>query len=390
MAKQINVYIPRTVIGMGAINAAGDIVRTFSASKILILTDPGIVKAGVIELVNAPLTRAGINFEVFDGCKEEPPLPLLEEVSKKVKEGKYDLLIGVGGGSVMDTTKVASVLALTGMSMSNYIKSRAHDRIEGKIIPKILVPTTSGTGAEWSINVALYDHEGDKTYIVRAWEHAAERIIIDPELTSRMPRGVTAATGFDALSHAIEGYTSANANVLSDMMAATAIKMVSENIRQAYAKGQQNMEARYNMSIAAALAMNAMVTSGGGLSHFTSEFIGPKAHTSHGTTLATTLPAVIEFNMIANPAKFARLAELLGENINGLPVIEAAAKAAEAVRKLRKDLNLPQSLTEIGIKEADIPELARKIYAVTVNAIAASNPRDATEKDIVKILKASL
>ena len=361
MAKVINIVIPRTTIGLGVINSLGDIAKGFSANKILILTDPGIVKAGIINTVKAPLDKIGLNYEVFDSCKEEPPIPVLKEISKKVKESNYDLLIGVGGGSVMDTTKIVSAIALSGMSINEFISIRYHVKIKGIIIPKILVPTTAGTGSDWSPNVVVYDHEKNKSYIVRAWELAANMVVMDPELTAKMPKRITADTGFDALCHAIEGYTSANANVFSDMMTGTAIKLISENLRQSYAKGQLNLEARYNMSIAAAMAMNGMAAAGGGLSHFISEFLGPKSHASHGTTLSTTLPAVMEYNVMANPARFARLAELMGEDISGLSAVEAAVKAPAAVRKLIKDLNLPSRITDIGINETDIPEIARGV-----------------------------
>jgi alcohol dehydrogenase class IV len=149
MAKVIGINIPRTIIGLGAINNIGDIAKSFSAARILVLTDPGIVKAGIIDAVKTPLEKAGLEFEIFDGCKEEPPIPLLEEITRKVKEGGYDLLIGVGGGSVMDTCKTVSVTALSGLSLSSYLGKRYHEKIEGKIIPKILAPTTSGTGSEW-------------------------------------------------------------------------------------------------------------------------------------------------------------------------------------------------------------------------------------------------
>ena len=194
----------------------------------------------------------------------------------------------------------------------------------------------------------------------------------------------------DALTHAIEAYTSPTANIFSDMLACTAIKMISENLRPAYAKGQQNIEARYNMSIAAALAMNSVASAGIGLSHLINTVIGPQAHISHGTAVSITLPAVMEYNLISNPAKFAKIAELMGENISGLSTLDAAAKSAEAVRKLMKDLNLPQKMGDIGIKEADIPELVRRYCEMEQPAIDALNPRDATEEDIVQILKALL
>jgi alcohol dehydrogenase len=387
--NEISLSVPRTILGLGAINSLGDEASSFSATNTLILTDPGIVKTGVIDKAKLSMEKANLSFEVFDGCKEEPPIPTLREISEKVKEKQYDLLIGIGGGSVMDTTKIAST-ALSNDSLDVLISTRNRDKIKGRIIPKILVPTTSGTGSDWSPMAAVYDHEGNKTYVVRAWEILANVVIIDPELTAGMPKRVTASTGLDALCHAIESYTSARANVFSEMLAGTAIKLIFENLRQAYSKGQLNLEARYNMSIAAAMAMNAMSCSGGGLSHYTSEFLGPKAHVPHGVTLSTTLPAVMEYNMIANPDQFAKLAELMGENTTGLTKLEAAAKAVAAVRRLLKDLELPQRITEIGIKETDIPEIAQRCYETTKATIAKSNPRDANEEDIIHLLRACI
>ncbi len=390
MPGLFNVKIPDTIIGLGAVSNIGDIAKSFAASNILILTDAGIVKAGIIDAVKVPLEKSGLKFEVFDGCKEEPPVTLVEEISKKAKEGNYDLLIGIGGGSAMDTTKVVSVTAFTGMTIRDYISRGFHFKIGGKIMPKILVPTTSGTGSEWSIATPVYDHEAGEAYVVNAWENMADKVIIDPELTVKMPQRLTADTGMDALTHAIEAYTSATANVFSDMLASTAIKMISENLRQAYAKGRQNIEARYNMSVAAALAMNAVVSGGIGLSHFINHVLGPKAHVSHGTAVSLTLPAVMEYNLISNPARFARVAELMGENICGLSTLDAAAKSVEAVRRLMKDLNLPQKMSDVGIKETDIPEMARRCCEVGQPLIDALNPRDAAEEEVARILKASL
>jgi alcohol dehydrogenase len=390
MPGPIKVKIPETIIGLGAISKIGDIAGSFAARKILVLTDAGIVKAGILDALRAPLEKAGLKFEVFDGCQEEPPVSLVEEISKKVREGNYDLLIGIGGGSAMDTTKVASVTALTGMSVRDYLNTGFHDKIEGKIIPKILVPTTAGTGSEWSIVTPVYDHEGGRIHIGQAWENIPDRVIIDPELAAKMPQRLTADTGMDALAHAIEAYASPNANVISDMLSSTALKMISENLRQAYAKGKQNIEARYHMSIAAALAMNSAISAGIGLSHIINHHLGPRAHVSHGTAVSLTLPAVMEYNLVSNPARFARIAELMGENISGLSTLEAAAKSVEAVRRLMKDLNLPQKMSDVGIREADIPELARRCCELDQQLIDSLNPRDATEEDVARILRASL
>ena len=390
MSELINVKIPDTVIGLGAVRKIADIAKSLDASKILILTDPGIIKAGLINAVKEPLEKAGLNFVIIDSCKEEPPIPVLEEISIKAREGNYDLIIGIGGGSVMDTAKVISATALSDMSIKDYISTPFHDKIEGKIVPKILVPTTAGTGSEWSIVTTVYDHERGMVHVIQAWENSADRVIIDPELTFKMPQRLTADTGIDALAHSIEAYTSAAANFFSDMLASTAIKMISENLRLVYAKGQLNKEARYNMSIAASLAMNAVVTGGIGLSHIINDVLGPKTGVSHGTTVSLTLPAVMEYNLISNPSKFAVIASLMGENINGLSTLDAAAKSVKALKRLIKDLNLPQKLSQVGIKESDIAGLAKMCCKSEQPVIDAVNPRDATEEDIARILRASL
>ena len=230
MGDLINVRIPDTIIGLGAIDSLGNVAETFEPNKILIVTDKGLVKAGIIDAVKKPLENSGLEFNVFDRCEEEPPPSIVEELAQLIKTEGFDLLIGVGGGSSMDTTKAASVIALTGMSMREYMKVPFHDKIEGRIVRKILVPTTSGTGSEWSIVTPIYDKKNDgRANVVHAWENLPDKVIIDPELSLRLPQGITADTGMDALAHAIEAYTSCAANVISDMLASTAIKLISEN-----------------------------------------------------------------------------------------------------------------------------------------------------------------
>lgn len=391
MTGIINIRVPDTSIGLGAINSLGDAAKSFKPAKTLVITDPGLVKAGVIDAVKAPLEKSGLKFDVFSGCKEEPPISLVAEVSRKIKEGSYDLLIGVGGGSSMDTAKVASLLAYTGMTIDDYIKTPFHNKINGRVLPKIVAPTTAGTGAEWSIVAPVYaEAPVRRAFIIHAWDNLPNKVIVDPALTLGLPQRITADTGMDALTHAIEAYTSSTANVFSDMLASTAIKLIGENLRSAYAKGRQSVEARYHMAIAASLAMNAVTSGGIGLAHFMNETMGVKAKIPHGAAVAMLLPAVMEYNMISNPAKFAKVAELLGEKVDGLSVQDAAAKAAEAVRKLIRDLGLPTRLSQVGLRQSDIAELAKLTYEIDRPVIEAVNPRDATEADIARIFESIL
>lgn len=389
MADIIKARIPDTIIGPGAIKSLGDIAKSFSPNKILIITDAGLVKVGIIDAIRWPLEHAPLSFDVFDGCKEKPPISMLEKLNQKVKSGNYSLLIGVGGGSVMDSTKIVSVIANNNISVLDYVGTRFPALVKGKIIPKILIPTTAGTGSEWSEAAVAYDDDpGDRSYPCNSDDNIADKVIIDPELTMSVPQRVTADTGIDALSHAIEAYTSGTANLYSDMFTSTAIRLIAENIRPAYAKGCQNTKARYNMSVAAAFAMGGALASGPGLVHFLGDAI--KAKVSHGTICTILLPPVMEFNLPSNPAKFASLAKILGEQVDGLSILDAAAKSIDSVRSMIKDLELPQRLRDIGIKEADIADLAKKADAINHDVIALLNPRDANLKDIEHILHTAL
>jgi alcohol dehydrogenase class IV len=385
----INVSIPDTTIGCGSINSIVDEVKRFGAKKILIITDNQLVKKGIVDAVTSPLLKAGYGFEIYEGCKPEPPISVFNELTVKIKKGDYDLLIGVGGGSNMDTTKVASVIANSDMTIRDYINGGFIKGVTKGVLPKILIPTTAGTGAEWSFVAVIYEDNHENEYVVGSSQIYANKVIIDPELTRNLPARITADTGIDALSHAIESFTAKRANFFSDMLAGTAIKMIGENILVAYGEGEKNMDARYNMSCAAALAMNAAMSSGLNLAHFMNEFLQTKAHVSHGTAVAILLPGVMEYNLEADLEKFARVAELLGVRISRKSAIEDAKKSVKVVRQIIKSLNLPQKMSEVGIIEAEIPEMAKKCY-IAKKQLLSNNPRNANEADIAQIYKAAL
>lgn len=389
MQPIFNVGIPSTIIGCGSVNLIADEVKRRGAQKILIITDSQLIKASIVDSVTSPLTKAGYRFDIYEGCKPEPPMSVFNELTVKIKKGGYDLLIGVGGGSNMDTTKVASVIANNDISIRDYVNGGFMKGVAQGVIPKVLVPTTAGTGSEWSFAAVIYEDNHENEYPIGSPQLFADKVIIDPELTRRLPARITADTGIDALSHALESYTGKRANFFSDMLAGTAIKMISGNILAAYNEGEKNMDARYNMSCAAALAMNAAITGGLNLAHLMNEYLQTKAHISHGTALAILLPSVIEFNLEANPAKFARLAELLGERTSGKSVREDAKKSVKAVKYLIRSLNLPQKMSEVGIKENDITSMAADCFK-TKRQQLDNNPRDTSEADIAQVYKAAL
>lgn len=286
----------------------------------------------------------------------------------------------------MDMAKLVGILASNGGDIHVLFDPA---QIRARSLPKILLPTTSGTGSEWS-NVAVFTNEVDKRKIPIRSEHLwSDVAIIDPLLTLNLPPSVTAETGMDALSHAIEAYTSWRANMIADLFAEEAIKLVSQNLRVVYARGSKQVEARYNMAMAAGLAMLALRSSGSYIVHAFSYPLGIQAGLSHGAACSLMLPSVMEFNLIGNLEKFARIAWLMGEEIDGLSLREKAQKSVGAVRRLSIDLDLKQRLGEVGINENDIPGIIDYVFKFHSYQIE-NNPRDLTREDVQHILRASL
>jgi len=203
-----------------------------------------------------------------------------------------------------------------------------------------------------------------------------------------LPSRITGDTGMDALSHSIEAYTTWKANIVSDMYAEKTIQLVAENLRVAYAKGPKHTEVRYKLAIAAALGMQAVMSSASGIVHSMNYPIGIKAHVTHGTAIALMLPHVMEYNLPGNPAKYAKIAQLMGENITGLSEMDAARKSVEAVRKLSRDVGMPQKLREVNIKKEDIPGFVDFLFEFQLYGME-NNARDLTREDATKIFEAA-
>lgn len=361
MVGIINARIPNTSIGLGLIKNIATDVTKFKASKVLLTTDKGIVKADLLQPLMSSLDQAKIMYGVFDSCLLEPTIGVIQSLIQVIKSDGYDLLIAVGGGSIIDATKVASVFTYSDMTVVDFLKAPKGTVVQGKVIPKILVPTTAGTGLEWSQVAVVYD-ENRMGLPGGMEQYGADRVIIDPELTRNLPPKITAETGFDALTHAIEAFTCKNANFISDMLASSAIRLVGQNLFRAYAKGPEDIESRYYMSLAACIGMNAAVTAGMGLCHIVGEYVQAKANISHGASLAIMLPAVMGFNLASNPQKFANIAELLGEDISGLSLEESGAKSILAVKKLIHKVKLPKTMRDVGIKEDDFETMAKHCF----------------------------
>lgn len=380
------VRIPHMLIGTGTVeNNVATLATQFGSKKVLILTDPGVVKAGLVDKVKQPLAKERVKFEVFDKCEPDAPENVIRSCAQALKDGGHDLMISIGGGSTMDTGKLASILA----TADDVAKADIAQYVKGKRgLPKIHIQTTAGTSAEATMGAVWTDETGIKR-VTGSPYFLAQLVIIDPLMTLELPAKITADTGMDALTHAIESYCSKRANIVTNMISEMAMKLIADNLRTAYHKGSKNPEARYNMAVAAGWACIPFITLGGPiLPHGMGHSLQTEAHCSHGVSVVIMLPYVMEFNIDVNPERYARIAELMGEKVDNLPVRDAAQKAVEAVRKLSADINMPQRLRDIGVKKEQIPRFVDILF--TVNMLQVNNnPRECTREDATRIFEAA-
>ena len=376
--------IPRIVMGPGALNQLASEVRALKANKVLIVTDQGLIGTGLVKQAQDLLEKADIKCAVFGDVEADPRYEIVADCVAKIHREDVDLIIGFGGGSPIDIAKVSAVMAKNEGPISEYF---GIDLIPNAGLATLIIPTTAGTGSEVTPIVILSDHtEKLKKGIVS--QHLFPSVaLLDPELTLGLPAHVTAATGMDALIHAVESFTSKNATMISDMLARQAMRLIAKHIRTAYADGR-NLEARSNMLEGSLLAGMAFCTAGVTAVHAFAYPIGAEFHISHGVANSIMLTPVMEFNQLGNPAKFAQIAEYLGENTTGLSDREAAQAAVKAMRTLAADLKIPDHLSEFGIKDKDIPELATGVMKVT--RLLANNPRELTQKDAEAIYRSVL
>jgi alcohol dehydrogenase class IV len=258
-------------------------------------------------------------------------------------------------------------------------------------LPTILIPTTAGTSAEWTwVAVVTDDLDAGKTAKKSMYSKflRARAVIVDPLMTVNLSPKATAETGIDALSHAVEAYTTWKANPISDMFTEKVISLLSQNLRSAYGRGNQNIEARYHMAICASLGFAYMI-SGAGIVHGMGYPLQMSTHIAHGESMAIMMPPVMEFNLVANPPRFARIAELMGENVQGLSLREKAHRSVEAVRQLIKDVRMPLRMRDVGVKAEQIPGFVEAVFMNTPHLIA-DNCRIPTREDLKSIYEAAM
>ncbi|MCU0576494.1 MAG: iron-containing alcohol dehydrogenase, partial [Desulfobacterota bacterium] len=351
---------PRIVMGPGSVKTIGTEVKSRGISRVLIVTDKGVISAGLMKPIEESFKTSRVKYDVFDKVEPDPRYEIVADCVETVRESKAQMLIGLGGGSPMDITKTAAVMLTNKGPIGAYF---GIGLIPKPGLPTILIPTTAGTGSEVT-PIAILSDEGEKLKkgIVSPYLYPAIGIL-DPELTTGLPPHVTAATGMDALIHAIEAYTSINATTITDMYCIKAIELIYKNIRIAFAKGD-NIDARTAMMEGALLAGIAFANAGVTAVHAFAYPIGAEFHIPHGVANTLMLPHVIRFNVLGNLEKFAQLAKPFGLSVEGLDNLAIVDKVIAAIDRLADDIRVPRHLADFGVKEKDIPMLADGVMKV--------------------------
>lgn len=365
----------KIITGIKSITTLPQEVKQLGGTRIFIFTDEGIVKAGICDQLLQILEGAAESISVYGKVPPEPPLETVHECLQLAREARCDLIIGLGGGSAMDVAKVISVLLTNDKPLDQMIGVNLVDK---RGIAKILIPTSAGTGSEVTPIVILTDQaENLKKGVVSDFLFP-EVAILDPELTVSLPPGATAASGMDALIHAIEAYTSVNSTPMTDHLALRAIELLVGNIRSAWANGN-NLEARMNMLEGSLLAGQAFANAGVTAVHAFAYPLGGEFHVAHGVANTVMLCAVLRFNMIANLKKFAVLGKLLCPDVTTTDTKVLAEAGIRFLEGLIVDLQLPRTLQELNIPQASIPGMAEGVMKVT--RLLANNPRKITLAD---------
>jgi len=378
------------VYGAGASRAVGSEAKRLAVGKdpVLLVTDKGVAKTGLPSKIQETIGKEGLRVEVYDELAAEPTLESARKLSKKSREGKYSLVVGVGGGAVMDSAKTAATMATNPGDVNDYM-AYAEDRVKEKTLPKILIPTTSGTGSEVSMYAVIIDTKGVKNFMTSP-KVLADTAIVDPLNVITCPARQTAASGMDAMAHSMENVLSLGYSPFSDMFGLQSIKLVAHNLRTAYYWGD-NLEARYNMSLAALLGGLVMgaTPAGANIGHCISEALGPMYKVPHGVACALVTPYMMDYNMPACIDRLAMVAEYMGLDVHGLSKRDAAITAVQATRDLVHDLELPASLKEVDFPKGDIPKFAKYLVEERQSYyyLQTYNPRKLTIENVTELLE---
>jgi len=377
-------YSPHKILfGLNTVKALGNEARQLGVKKAFIVTDPGVIKAGLLRPVKESLESAEVPYVIYDQVEPEPPVRCVEMATDQFKSERCNLVVGVGGGSSLDVAKGVSIMATNEGSVLDLC---GIDLVKKEGAKKILIPTTSGTGSEMTRVFVIKDEKENAKKVVSSFYALSDIAIVDPLLTLTMPPQVTAETGMDALVHLIETYVSLNATPFSDILAEKPIQWIARYLPVAWAKGS-NLEARYFMSLAATMGGMAFASGGLGAVHALAYSIGTEYHLSHGRSNAIMLPHGMRYNLSGNAEKYVAIAAFMGKNIQGLSTLEAALLSVEAVEKLLTTLQISFHLRDYGIPKGGIPKLVEG--GMKFSRLFIPNPRDLKEEDVRNLYEAA-
>ena len=383
MFQTMRFRTPVIIFGMNTINLIGEEIRKLGGKSIFIIADPGVVQAGLLEKVTEPIKKEKIHIEVFDRVEPEPSIENLLEAHRKAKATKVDLLIGLGGGSSMDLTKVVSALMVQEADVRDLF---GVEKVTKPGLPTILVPTTSGTGSEVTRMAVFTDKAENLKKVVSSHAITATVAIVDPMLTVTMPPKVTASTGIDAFIHAVESYVAINASSLTDPLAWEATRLIAENLGPAVANGQ-DLQARYNMALGSLMAGITLNNAGVGAVHALAYPVGAEYHVPHGVANVVAFTQTMDYISIARIPKFAKLAMAMGEPVKNISEREAASRGIKAMQELVERVGLPGRLRDIGAAQGKIPAMAAAAFKE--KRLLGNTPRQLTEEDLRKIFENS-
>ena len=364
--------------GKGAIAAIPDEIRARGFAKVLVCSDPDLIKFGVTKKVTDVLDAAGVAYELFSEIKPNPTIENVQAGVAAFRAAGADCLVAIGGGSSIDTAKAIGII----IANPEFADVRSLEGVaptKNKCVPIIAVPTTAGTAAEVTINYVITDAEKNRKMVCVDVHDIPVVAVVDPDMMATMPKGLTAATGMDALTHAIEGYITGGAWALSDMFHIEAIRIIARSLRSAVA-GED--EGREGMALGQYVAGMGFSNVGLGIVHSMAHPLGALYDTPHGVANAIILPTVMEYNAEATGEKYREIARAMGvEGVDAMSVEEYRRAAVDAVKQLSLDVGIPSGLTDI-VKREDIPFLAESAYA---DACRPGNPKETSVEDIVKL-----
>ena len=370
--------------GKGAISNVAAEVKARGLQKVLLVTDKDLVKFNVATKVMKAMDDAGIPYTVYDDIKANPTIQNVQEGVALCKKEGADCIVAVGGGSVIDTSKAIGII-MTNPEFADVRSLEGTADTKNPCLPIIAISTTSGTAAEVTINYVITDVEKHRKFVCVDPHDIPVVAIVDPEMSASMPKGLCAATGMDALTHAIEGYITKGAWELTDMLHLKAIEIIARSLRKSVAG---DIDGREEMAIGQYIAGMGFSNVGLGIVHSMAHPLSALYDTPHGVACATILPTVLEYNAEATGEKYREIARAMGvEGVDTMTQEEYRKAAVQAVRQLGQDVGIPQKVSEVGVKEEDIHFLAESAMA---DACTPGNPKDPTLEDVENLYRSMM